>query len=79
MIGGVCVECIYSFILVVTPVRNTSTVSLATFIVAALLVVETAVYLFVLWWNRKWFMRREESPSQGAVRDDGSTVDSQVV
>ena len=49
-------EMTYSYILAVTPLRNGTTTSLLTWIAGALLTVETAAYLVVMWWHRNWFV-----------------------
>lgn len=76
--GGLFVECIYSFILVKSPIKNGSGLSLLVFIAAALLMIETAAYLVVMWWNRAWFSSiREGETSQAILRPDGN-VPSQM-
>ena len=77
ILGGLFVECIYSYILAVTPLRNGSTLSLLTFIAASLLMVETAAYLVVMWWNKSWFLRERES-SQAILSED-SPLPSRMV
>lgn len=78
MYGGLCIELIYSYILSVTPARNTSTIELLTFIATVLLMIETLAYLLVMWWNKSWFMppssREEGTPSNLILTTDDSFI-----
>lgn len=61
VIGGLLVECIYTYILIKTPLRNGTAIGMLIFIATALLMVETLAYLVVMWWNRTWFNQQSES------------------
>jgi hypothetical protein len=75
VVGGLVVELIYSYILVVTPARNASTVELLLFIATVLLMVETFAYLLVMFWNRAWFMQSSSPSSRLMVTTDDGFID----
>jgi hypothetical protein len=75
VVGGLVVELIYSYILVVTPARNASTVELLLFIATVLLIVETFAYLLVMFWNRAWFMQSSSPSSRLMVTTDDGFID----